>query len=101
MRAIMVTLSSPRPISLQPPRFLQRTVAWFARRGVRFDVAEVVEHQDRGGQEPDAAAGENRQRRDSQGFDVYRSARRDQAEKDEDEQLAQPEISVRTRAARI
>ena len=80
----------------QPDR--QRALS---RRLIRWDVAQVVDHQQSACQESRDASGQPCVRRELFDHDIGRTDRGDQAEEDEHEHLAQPEVAIRLRAARV
>ena len=72
-----------------------------ARRRVRGDVAQVVDHEDRGDQRPRRHRGREEHRVEPERLEVRRPDDRHQPEEDEHEHLAQRPVAVRERPARV
>ena len=68
---------------------------------VRLDIAQVVEDQDRRREETQPGAHEDADRCDAANLQVDGANGRDQAEEDEDEELAQTEVAIRPRTAGV
>jgi hypothetical protein len=70
-----------------------------ARACVGLDVAQVVHDQERGAERADADAREQRVRRPRESLHPVRAADGDEAEEDEDEDVAEPVVGERERSA--
>ncbi len=73
----------------------------FADLGVTRPITKVVHHQQRAGESPHPASGDEADHRHRPDRDERRAEHRHQAEEHEDEDLPEPEIAVGNRAARV